>query len=150
VRFPPFLAAVLGLLLRPVPLPDAATFVLAGIGATLTPLALLSVGIQLGLIASQGGVKRGMAGPIVAGLAFKLLLAPIGIAALYLGALRARGETAGISVLEAAMAPMVTGAAIAREEGLEPELASLLIGVGIPLSLFTVPIWDWLLRRLGA
>jgi predicted permease len=151
LRFPPFIAAVLGLVSRNTPIPGAILAPLAWIGSTLTPFALLSVGIDLGILKREGKLNvRGFAGPMAAGLAFKLVIAPVAIAILYLGAFGARGEVAGVSVLEAAMAPMVTGAVIAREEGLAPELASLLIGVGIPLSLVTVPCWDWVLRRLGA
>ena len=39
------------------------------------------------------------------------------------------------------MAPMITGAIIAERFDLDSELAYLLVCVGIPLSLFTVPGW---------
>lgn len=38
------------------------------------------------------------------------------------------------------MAPMVTAALLAAEHDLEPELAALILGVGVPISLVTVPL----------
>lgn len=49
-------------------------------------------------------------------------------------------------MLEAAMAPMITAAVVARELDLDGEIAQLLVGIGIPLSFATVSIW-W--RLLG-
>jgi predicted permease len=51
-----------------------------------------------------------------------------------------------VSVMEAAMAPMITGSIIAITHDLEPKLASLLVGIGIPLSFFTLGIWYFILR----
>jgi predicted permease len=51
-----------------------------------------------------------------------------------------------VVVAEAAMAPMITGALLAMEHGLEPRLASAMVGLGVPLSLVTVPLWAWALR----
>jgi predicted permease len=50
-----------------------------------------------------------------------------------------------VSVMEAAMAPMITGSIIAITHDLEPKLASLLVGIGIPLSFFTLAIWYFVL-----
>ena len=49
LTFPPVIALVLALLLRPLPFPQALDMALARIGDTLAPLALLSVGMQLRL-----------------------------------------------------------------------------------------------------
>jgi predicted permease len=43
------------------------------------------------------------------------------------------------------MAPMITGSIIAITHDLEPKLASLLVGVGIPLSFVTLGIWYFLI-----
>jgi predicted permease len=146
VRFPPFVAAVLGLSLRGVHLPGALIGAFERVGDTLTPLALISVGLSLEF---RGREVRRLAGPLFAGLIFKLCLAPLGILALYGGVFELRGNVGSVSVLEAAMAPMITSAVLAAEEGLAPELASLLVGIGIPLSLLTVPIWNRLIGALG-
>jgi len=43
------------------------------------------------------------------------------------------------------MAPMVTAAIVASAYGLKPRFSSLMLSVGIPLSLITVLIWYWLI-----
>lgn len=48
------------------------------------------------------------------------------------------------------MAPMVTGAILARRYGLQPGLAGALLGMGVPLSAVTVWAWATLLERVGA
>jgi predicted permease len=58
-------------------------------------------------------------------------------------------EIARITILEAAMAPMITGAIVAKENDLDPELCSLMVGIGIPLSLLSVPLLAWLLGLAG-
>jgi hypothetical protein len=39
---------------------------------------------------------------------------------------------------------MVSGAILASEHRLDPELAALMVGFGIPLSFLTVLAWMWL------
>jgi hypothetical protein len=58
-------------------------------------------------------------------------------------------QTVRITILEAAMAPMITSNIVAIRSGLNPELSALMLGVGIPLSLVTVPLFDFLLRNFG-
>lgn len=141
--FPPFQALVLGLLLRPLDLPDWLLTGLGRLGSTLVPLSLLSVG--LGLSFSLPG-KR--ARPLALGLAYKLVLAP---ALMWLVAAKGFGNTglvAQVTVFEAAMPPMVLGAMLATDSGLDPDLAALLVGIGTPLSFLTLPAWRWLLAGM--
>ena len=51
-------------------------------------------------------------------------------------------------VLESAMPPMITAAALAISHRLAPGLASAMVGYGILLSLATLPAWAWLLKSL--
>lgn len=141
--FPPFQALLLGLALRGVALPD---WLLAGvrhIGMTLVPLSLFAVGLGLNLRLGKGSGR-----PLALGLAYKLGLAPLlmlGVAALCFSN---TGPVAQVTVFEAAMPPMVLGAILATENGLDPKLASLLVSVGTPLSFLTLPLWRWLLSLL--
>jgi predicted permease len=138
--FPPLQALVLGLLLRPVALPDWLLTGLARIGAALVPLSLLTVG--LGLSFRLPGVR---AKPLALGLGYKLVLAP---ALIWLVAAKGFGNTglvAQVTVFEAAMPPMVLGAILATDNGLDPDLAALMVGLGTALSLLTLPLWRWLL-----
>ncbi|WP_309895613.1 AEC family transporter [Archangium sp.] len=139
--FPPFLALVAALLLRPWAWPGWVDGVLGRLGDLLTPLALFSVGFQL----RPSGVK-GRLRALVLGLGYKLALAPA-IIALVMLALPGIGPlTFEVSVLQAAMAPMVTSAILAADHGLDPELSALMVGLGIPLSFATVPCALWLMR----
>lgn len=113
--------------------------VFAPIGATLTPLALFSVGLQFRFRPGQGEL-----GAIGWGLGWKLLVAPmlcwgLGIVA------GVGGLVLTVGVLQAAMAPMVSAAILADEYDLEPALANSVLGAGIVLSLLTVPLGNlWL------
>jgi hypothetical protein len=141
VTFPPFLALVVSLALRPVGYPVWVESVLERLGALLTPLALFSVGLQLRL----SGVGHRV--PALAlGLSYKLLLVP-GVVALALWALPGLAPVVvHATVLQSAMAPMVSAAILAAEHKLDPELAVLMVGVGIPLSFATAPVMLWLVR----
>jgi len=114
--------------------PAVADEILTRLGATLTPLALFSVGLQFSL-----HLTRPQIGAVAAGLAWKLLAAPLLVYGLGL-ATGVGGLTLVISVLESAMAPMISAAIIADQYGLEPKLANTVLSVGILLSLATVPL----------
>lgn len=137
--FPPFIALLVALILRWTgPLPEVLLEVLDRLGATLAPLALLSVGMQLRL-----GALRAQGGALVFGLGWKLLVAPAIILGVYGPVLGYEGVVLEVTLLEAAMAPMITGSIVAAEYRLRPELASLMVGVGIPLSFLTAAFWMW-------
>lgn len=57
---------------------------------------------------------------------------------LYKILLNGKGLEIDVSIMESAMAPMITGAILASNYGLKPKLSSMMIGIGIPLSLLTV------------
>ncbi len=142
-RFPPFLAMLLGLMLIPFPYPPAVIFLLKRLGDTLTPLALVSVGLGLKLSDIHGN-----RGNVMLGLSYKLLLGPLCILLLVLMLPFQKGLPMRVAVFEAAMSPMITGAIVAIEHDLDPPLATLMLSIGIPLSFLTRPLWWWLLRGL--
>ena len=139
--FPPFQAVVVALLLRPLPFSPVAETVLQRLGDTLTPLALASVGFQLRL-----SHLRGKKPALGLGLFYKLALGPALIAILYTGIMRGEGPTLQVTLFEAAMAPMISAGIVAVEHDLDPPLVTLMLGIGIPLSFLTLPVWFWLLR----
>jgi len=140
LTFPAFLALIVGIavgLLGGWPAPLDGVF--GPIGATLTPLALFSVGLQFKL--HPGDRQLGAVGW---GLGWKLLLAPLLCWALGLAA-GVGGLVLTVGVLQAAMAPMISAAILADEYALEPRLANTVLGAGIVLSLLTVPLGNlWL------
>jgi malate permease and related proteins len=142
VVFPPFLALVLALVLRPFAYPGWLEALLQRLADMLTPLALFSVGFQLRL----GRVRHHLR-PLVLGLGYKLALAPA-LVALLMGVLPGLSPLGReVTVLQAAMAPMVSGAILAAEHELDAELSALMVGLGIPLSFATAPLALWLLMR---
>lgn len=143
VLFPPFISLVLALLLIPVEFAGWFNTLLGRLGDTLAPLALLSVGLQLRL-SHVAEHKRDLA----LGLAFKLLLAPLAIYVLYVLALGAHGPAIRVTVFEAAMPPMITGAIVATEHGLNPALSGSMVAVGLLLSFITLYGWAHLLAHV--
>ena len=141
--FPPFQALVLAILLRPLPFPAELTALLQKLGDTLTPLALASVGFQLRLGALRGELK-----PLGLGLLFKLVLGPALLFLLYVVVCGRSGPVMRVTLFEAAMAPMISAGIVAVDHRLNPPLVTLMIGLGIPLSFLTLPVWWWLLRGI--
>lgn len=136
LMFPPFQALMLAFLLRPFPFPVWTVTILEKLGATLTPLALVSVGFQIHF----GGIRE-VVKPLAAGLTYKLLLAPALIWLLYSGLLGMTGIVTQVTIFEAAMGPMITAGIIAIDHDLEPQLVTLMLGIGIPLSFVTLHVW---------
>lgn len=143
--FPPFLGFAVGLVLNVLhaDFPDMVQSVFQRLAMTVTPIALVAVGMQL-------KIKRRSRhfGLLTVGLLFKLVLTPLFFFTLYWLLLDARGMDIEVSIVEAAMAPMITAAVLATSHGLKPRLATMMIGIGIPVSILTVGIWFWLLTLL--
>lgn len=142
VRFVPLQAFVLALILTPFEYPLWLNDLLKRIGATLVPLALVSVGYQMRLRNVQGRSRA-----LAIGLLCKLAIAPAFILLLYAGAMGLSGTALQITVFEAAMGPMIGASIVAMEHELDPPLITLMVGIGIPLSFLTVPAWWYVLQR---
>jgi hypothetical protein len=139
VLFPPFIALILSLLLIPLEYAPWFAALLHRLGDTLAPLALVSVGLQL-----RPGHLAGNMRNLALGLGFKLLLAPILIYTLYIQLVGAGGKAMQVTLFEAAMPPMITAAIIAVEHDLDPELATLMVAIGLMLSFVTLSAWWWI------
>jgi predicted permease len=142
--FAPFQALIAGLLLIPIHYPDTVVTVLDRLGGTLTPLALVSVGYRLRLSDIRGNLAALSTGPM-----FKLVLAPAFIAFLLLLP-HAGGKITQVTIFAAAMGPEIGAAIVAMEHGLDSRLVSLMVGLGIPLSLTTVAAWCTCLETFSA
>ena len=140
--FVPFQAFVVALLLMPFEYPTWIDDLLKRLGATLVPIALVSVGYQL-----QLSYVRGKAYALALGLAFKLVLGPALILLLFAGLLRNDWQVLSVTVFEAAMGPMIGASIVAMDHELDPPLVTLLVGIGIPVSFLTLPAWWYLVGR---
>ncbi len=138
--FPPFLCLILGLMVGaignwPTPLDELFT----RLGDTLVPLALFSAGLQLRLTFARDQLQA-----IAVGLGWKLAVAPALICLLGL-ATGVGGLVLTVGVLQSAMGPMISATILAEQYDLEPSLATSIMGSGILLSFFTVPLINQLL-----
>ncbi|PSL04458.1 AEC family transporter [Cecembia rubra] len=142
VTFPPFIFFILAITmnLTNITPPEFLSIPLDIIALSLTPVALTSVGLQVKV--SLPAIKNPY---LWTGLGYKLLFIPFFVLILFKYLFQLDGLVLQVSVIESAMAPMITGSIIAISHGLEPKLASLLVGVGIPLSFVTIAGWYWVL-----
>ena len=142
-RFPPMWALAFGLTLMPEQPPAWIASALERLAGVLLLLVMLAVGLTI-----QLRLPRDEVAPLATGLLLKLALLPALSLGLALG-VGLRGDVLQVAVLESAMPPMITAAALAISHGLAPRLAAALVGYGIVLSLATLPAWTFLLQRLG-
>lgn len=143
--FPPFIAFILACFMN-VCHYDFHEYVQFGfqkVGAVMTPLAMLSVGLQLQFNRKSKHFKF-----LNLGLLYKLILTPALISLLYIVILNQHSTMIKVSVMEAAMAPMISSSIIASSYGLKPKLCSMMIGFGIPISFITLIFWGLLMRLI--
>ena len=136
--FPPFIAFLLACFMNlfHFDFHQYIQFGLQKIGSVMTPLAMLSVGLQLHFDRKSRHFKF-----LGLGLFYKLVFTPALIYLLYVVILKQHSNMIQVSVMEAAMAPMISSSIIAASYGLKPRLCSMMIGFGIPLSFITLVFW---------
>ncbi len=133
--FPPFLGCISALLLSQFVNLDFAEPLFDKLAATVGPLALFSVGLQL-----KFNGWRKLIPQISTAMFYKLILAPTIVFALafFIGI---KGDVAKISIFEAAMPTLVTSSIIAEQFKLNTKLTNLIIGISIIVGFFTSFIW---------
>ena len=92
------------------------------------------------------GALSGNAAPLGLGLGIKLVVAPLVLALLYFWLVGADGPMTRVTLFEAAMGPMVGGAIVATQYGLNPPLVTLMVGVGTLTAFLSTPLWWYLLQ----
>ena len=138
IFFPPFIAFLLACFMNVFHFDfhQYIQFGLQKIGSVMTPLAMLSVGLQLHFDRRSKHFKF-----LRLGLFYKLIMTPAIIYLLYVVILEQHSQMIQVSLMEAAMAPMISSSIIASSYGLKPRLCSMMIGFGIPLSFITLVFW---------
>ncbi len=141
--FPPFIGFFISCLLCIFKLDFPADFqsVFQKLGSTVTPIALLSVGFQIRYDKNSQHWKF-----LRLGLFFKLILTPAFFFFLYKIVGNGQGLTVDVSIIESAMAPMITGTILSASYGLKPKLSNMMVSVGIPLSFCTLAFWYYLIK----
>lgn len=146
--FPPFIALVTSILwfvVWGIKYPESLNTILPAfekVGMTLVPLALFAVGFQLHFDLNIFK-KRWI--PLAIGLSLKLIIFPAFFAFFYMKLLGGNDLVTHVIILESAMATMITSAVVASEFNLDSEIANLMVGLSIPISLVTVPLWNYIL-----
>ncbi len=141
--FPPFLAILIAFATNHLDRPPWLTQIIDTLALTLTPIAMAAVGYALRLNHLAGRLA-----PIVAGLGFRLFVAPSALLLMYCALNQAGDHVAKVAMLEMAMPPMLGASVIAMEHELEPDLVALMIGIGVPLSMLTAPVWWSVIQAL--
>jgi predicted permease len=142
LTFPPFIAFLTGLFLGAVGwhAEGVTKEVLEKLAGLLTPMALISVGLQLRWNEIHEELRF-----LVIGLSYKLIGAPLLVFLIYYSC-GIEKNILEVSVMEAAMAPMITSSILAASHHLRPKLAGMMVGVGVPLSFLTLGFWYYLLK----
>ena len=141
--FPPFVAFCLAITLNisGVHFPVFISDLLQKLGSPFSVLALVSIGLQIKFNRETLTQK-----PLLIGLFFKLFIAPLIIFLLYLILLDQKNWLAKMSVVGAGLGSMNTATIIAINHRLNPPLASLMVGIGIPISIITSLIWYYFIN----
>jgi len=142
LRFPPFIGCVVALILSRFLDFSSVNPLFDKLVATMSPMALFSIGLQLKFGAIKEELKL-----ISAGLLYKLMLAPCLILLLAL-LLKSTGNAAKINIFEAAMSSHITASLLTGQNGLNPRYCSLVVGVGIVTVFITATGWYFLLEYL--
>ena len=138
IKFPPFgfLVGTLAMSVLEIPTPEFLLPFLEIIGKTMPPMALLVIGLRFSL-----DIQAITSRFFWYGMGYRLILAPALVALIYANWMDSQSLEYKVTVLESGMAPMITGSIIAIQFGLQPKLATLLSGLGMPISAITLAVW---------
>jgi len=135
LRFPPFLAVLASFALRHVDLPELVDDSLTVGGRLVAPMAMLALGLRFRVLADAGARRAA-----IWCLSTKMVLLPavVLVVASFAGGLDDPAWRA--SVLESGMPPMVTAGVVAAGAGLDDELATTVVGVGLLIAVVSIPL----------
>lgn len=142
LKFPPFgfLIGTLLMSIFKISTPEFMIPVLQLIGKTMPSMALLVIGLRFSV-----DLKSIASRFFWYGLGYRLLFAPAIVWLIYSQVMDRDSLEFKVTVLESGMAPMITGSIIAMQFGLQPRLATLLSGLGMPISAISLALWYFLL-----
>ncbi len=138
LRFPPFIACLCALIFSPFVDFSPTHALLDKFVATLSPLALFSIGLQMRITDWKKEMSH-----LSAGLFYKLLLAPM-LVFFFSWAMHASGNLPKITVFEAAMPSHITASLLASQYDLNPRLCTLMVGFGLIAGFITTGFWWWM------
>ena len=142
LSFPAFIALVFTLFFNSDMFPLWLMDILEFLAATLTPVALLAIGLYLKL-----RLDRDKLVPFFIAIGLKLIFVPL-VLILVFTLWGMDGLVAEVTVFEAGMAPMVSSSMLAIAAGLEKRFVASVLGYGIVFSFLTLPVLFYLIKNI--
>jgi malate permease and related proteins len=140
LRFAPFIALLVSVPVRWIEVPDFVYTGLDGLGRTVAPVAMATVGMRFRLRLSSRVLT-----PALWGLSIKMLLAP-GLVASVVWLTESGSDVMwSTSLLQSAAPPMITAGIVATRAGFDEELVAFVVGVGTIVGFVSVPTFSLLL-----
>lgn len=136
---PAFIALILAILLKPIKIDESILDICDKIGATITPLALFTVGAKMDL-SKLKHIKY----QILFSLMIKMVIVPI-LAILIWRDFFGLDLKSKAALLEISMPPMVLASIMVMKAKLDSDLAAGSVGLGVILSFVTVPLMIYLM-----
>lgn len=138
LRFPPFsfLLITIAMSILGWKTPEFIIPIVSMIGKTMAPMAIFAIGLKFSIDFDSLRSKF-----YWLGMGYRLILAPLMVWLIYRNFLPESSLEFKVTVLESGMAPMITGSIVAIQYDLKPKLATLLAGLGIPISIVTILFW---------
>ncbi|MEB2773778.1 AEC family transporter [Algoriphagus sp. D3-2-R+10] len=142
LRFPPFgfLLVTIAMSILGWKTPEFLIPIVSLIGKTMAPVAIFAIGLKFSIDFDSLNSKF-----YWLGMGYRLLLAPLMVWLIYRNFLPENSLEFKVTVLESGMAPMITGSIVAIQYDLKPKLATLLAGLGIPISILSILVWYYFL-----
>jgi predicted permease len=139
VTFPPTIAFVIALATKGIVFPEVVTLFLQKVSFVLVPIIMFAIGMRFELSDIRGKEKE-----ISIIILISMVLIPL---TLYMGSflLLENSISLKVSIMEAAMPPMVLATVTAIKSGLDEKLGMGALGVGMILSFISIPIVFYLI-----
>ncbi len=142
LMFPPFMALVVALLLKPFTVPDIFLNLLKKLSTTVIPLILFAVGLNLRF----SNIKTKLKLTAIV-LFIKHFIAPIILLTILILIGFSISLPYKVAILEFAMPPMVLASIYAIQAELDKDLAISSVALGIILSFISIPLWFFILSK---
>lgn len=142
VTFPPLIACVIALIFHNYLAVNLLQDVFSAFAATVSPMALFSIGMQLNLKRISKELNA-----LYAGLLLKLVLIPVFVIAIFY-LLDLRGDFFRVSAFEMTMPCLVASSIVVEKFGLNVKFANTLIGISIVIGVFLSFLWYSVINTL--
>ena len=140
LRFAPFVALLISVPVRFLEMPDFVYSGLDGIGRTVAPVAMATVGLRFRLRLSQRVFM-----PALWGLSIKMAWVPGVVAVVVAFSHKGADLMWSTSLLQASAPPMITAGIVAIRSGFDEELVAFVVGTGTIMGFISVPAFSLLL-----